>query len=298
MENSLDKLLVILDGYWEAFLAFLPRLALAIVVIIIGNMIARWLSRFFNRRLTRKAHDPLMGRFLGQTMKTLLLVGVIILALYTAGLGAIAGGIFALAGASTLILGFAFRDIGENFIAGIILAFNRPFSINDTIMVDSTFGRVKGLDFRYTHIKTFDGKDVYVPNGTVLTEEVVNYTQDGYFRFDFTVGIAYEDDIEAAKAVIRRVLDEKVEVMKDPDLSNFVVEDELAVSTVNLKVFFWVETTDWRQGALELRGTVIRSVKQALEQAGFSLPADIVELKVYGGVKDLPMRLRKDIGEA
>lgn len=294
MENSFDKLIAVLEGYWDAFLEFLPRLALAIIVIVVGSIIAGWISRFMNNRLTKRAHDPLMGRFLGQTMKTLLVIGVFILALYTAGLGAIAGGIFALAGASTLILGFAFRDIGENFIAGIILAFNRPFSINDTIMVNETFGRVKGLDFRYTHIKTFDGKDVYVPNGTVLTEEVINYTQDGFFRFEFVVGIAYEDDIEGAKNVIRQVLGEEITILKDEDHPNFVVEDELGVSTVNLKVFFWVETTDWRKGALELRGNVIRSVKQQLEQNGFSLPADIVELKVYNAAKDIPLRLRRE----
>ncbi|HET8830308.1 MAG TPA: mechanosensitive ion channel domain-containing protein, partial [Pelobium sp.] len=97
-----------------------------------------------------------------KAIQTIFVVFVIMLALYAGGLGAIAGGILAAAGASAVVLGFAFKDIGENFIAGFILAFSRPFNVNDTVMISDVFGKVKALELRYTKIKTFDGKDVYI----------------------------------------------------------------------------------------------------------------------------------------
>jgi small-conductance mechanosensitive channel len=216
------------------------------------------------------------------------------LALRAAGLSGVAGAIFGALGASAVILGFAFRDIGENFISGIILAFNRPFEVNDTIRVVGHFGKVKSLQFRYTHVKTFDGKDVYIPNSDVLTQPVQNYTADGFIRYDFIVGIAYEDDIEGAKQVIQHTLDNHHLVISDDDHVNFVAEEELAASTVNLRVYFWVNTKDFRAGALKVRGEVIRDVKNTIDANEYNLPADITEIRLYGSERDIPVRVEFD----
>lgn len=214
--------------------------------------------------------------------------------LQAAGLSGIAGGLLAAAGATTVVLGFAFKDIGENFLAGIILAFNRPFNIDDSIKVGEIFGKVKALDFRYTHIKSFDGRDIFVPNGILLQEPVENYTRDGFYRFDFVVGIDYDDDVDGATQEILNAIGKEAEVLSGDGHEPFVITDELAVSTVNLKVFFWVNTDDYRKGALETRGRVMRNVKQQLLSNGYSLPADIRELKFYGGD---PFPVRKPDGQ-
>ncbi len=216
------------------------------------------------------------------------------IALKAAGWGGIATGILTAAGASAVVLGFAFKDIGENFIAGIILAFNRPFDVNDTVEIGENFGKVKTLEFRYTKLKTFDGKDVYIPNSDVLTKPVTNYTEDGFYRWNFKIGIAYEDNIEGAKQTIMNSLRQEPNVIEDAEHENFVIEDELATSTVNLKVFFWVNTTDFRRMALITRGNVIRNVKEALEKDGYYLPADIQEIKLYGAEKGFPIRLERN----
>lgn len=162
-------------------------------------------------------------------------------------------------------------------------------------MVSGLFGKVKALNFRYTHIKTFDGRDIYIPNSDVLTKPVENYTGDGYFRNDFVVGIGYEDDIEAAKQVIYDILNSNTNIVhNDAAHENFVIEDELAASTVNLKVFFWVKTMDYRKSSRVLRGEIIKEVKEALESKGFNMPADIKEIKLYGNEEDFPLRVRKD----
>jgi small-conductance mechanosensitive channel len=279
-------------NFFDSFIEQLPGIGMGLLIIILGVLIGTWIGNFARKRISNRTNDPLMSRFLGKTIKIIALIIAIMLALKAAGLGGIATAILTAAGASAVVLGFAFKDIGENFIAGIILAFNRPFDVNDTVEIGSNFGKVKALEFRYTKLKTFDGKDVYIPNSDVLTTAVTNYTEDGFFRWSFVIGIAYEDNIEGAKKTVMEALRKEPDVIEDEEHENFVIEDELATSTVNLKVFFWVDTTDFRRMALITKGNVVRAVKEALEDNGYYMPADIQEIKIYGGNKDLELPVR------
>lgn len=293
-KSATETVVAAVENYYEEFLIVLPRIALAIFIVVAGILIAQVITNLFKRRFLNKAEDPLMARFLAQALKIILSLIAIMVALDVAGLSGIATGILTAAGGAAIILGFAFQDIGKNFLAGIILAFNRPFNINDTIMVDTHFGKVKALNFRYTHVKTTDGRDIYIPNSDVLTKPVENYTADGFYRVDFTVGIGYEDDIEAAKTIIQQILDSNKDIVHNDTHENFVIESELAASTVNLKVLFWVHTIDYRKASRVLRGQVIQQIKVALDTNGFNLPADVKEIKLYRNVEDIPLRLRKD----
>lgn len=295
MNSDTQNLIDILENYWQRFLELAPRLALAILVVVIGILLASWISRLVSRKLQARMHDPLMGRFIANLLKFALVIIVLMIGLEAAGLSGIAGGLLAAAGATTVVLGFAFKDIGENFLAGVILAFNRPFNVNDSIKVSDTFGRVKSLDFRYTHIKTFDGRDVFLPNSMLLQEPVENYTRDGFFRMDFVVGIDYDDDVEAATEVILNTIDKVKEIKTEPPHEPFVVTDELATSTVNLKAFFWIDTDDYQKGALEMRGKIMHMVKKQLLSEGYSLPSDIQEIKFYGG-ESFPIRSQNSNG--
>ena len=281
------------ENFYDEVVEQLPLIGMGLFIIILGVLLGTWIGNFATARIANRTKDPLMSKFLGKSIRLLLIIISIMIGLRAAGLGGIATGLLTAAGASAVVLGFAFKDIGENFIAGIILSFNRPFDINDTVEVGENFGKVKALEFRYTKLKTFDGKDVYIPNSDVLTDPVTNYTEDGFFRWDFLVGIAYENNISEAKRIIMDVLQSQPDVIEDKEHQNFVIEEELATSTVTLKVFFWVNTKDFRRIALIDKGNVIRSVKEALEQNGFYLPADIREIKLYGPEKDFPVRLHK-----
>lgn len=289
-----ERFLDAVTRYWVSFIQSLPGVIVGIVIIILGIFLAGRIAGFFMRRIHARTQDPLMSRFLGKGIRFLLIVLVIILALQAAGLGEVSSYVFAAAGASAVILGFAFKDVGQNFIAGIILSFNRPFDVNDTVEIGENFGKVKMLEFRYTKLKTFDGKDVYIPNADVITRPVVNYTEDGFYRWDFVIGIAYEENIEGAKKVVMDALATEPAVINDGIHENFVIEDELAASTVNLKVFFWVETKDFRRMALTTKGNVVRAVKEALEDHGFYMPAEIKEIKIYGKEREIPLSVRNN----
>lgn len=281
-------------NFYNSFIDQLPGIGIGVLIVALGFLLAKWIGQFARKRINAKTHDPLMSKFLGQAIKYVLVIFAIMIALRAAGMGGIATAILTAAGASAIVFGFAFKDIGENFIAGVILAFNRPFDVDDTVEIGTDFGKVKNLEFRYTKLKTFDGKDVYIPNSDVLRKPVTNYTEDGFFRWNFIIGIAYEDDIQGAKKTILETLRKEPKVIEDAEHENFVIEEELATSTVNLKVFFWVDTKDFRRMALITKGNVIRNVKEALEKEGYYLPADIQEIKLYGGEKGFPIRLEKD----
>ena len=283
-----------INTFYNNLIDQLPGIAIGVLIIILGGLIASWIGQFARKRISLRTQDPLMSKFLGKAIKYILIAISIMIALRAAGLGGIATGILTAAGASAVVLGFAFKDIGENFIAGIILTFNRPFDVNDTVEIGANFGKVKALEFRYTKLKTFDGKDVYIPNSDVLTKPVTNFTEDGFYRWNFIIGIAYEDNIEGAKETVLKALRSEPNVIEDEEHENFVIEDELATSTVNLKVYFWVDTKDFRRMALITKGNVVRNVKEALEDAGYYMPADIQEIKLYGSQKDFPVRLSKN----
>lgn len=159
----MNEILTRLEVYYHGFLKAVPRLGLAILIVVAGIFVAEWLTSLFQKQLRKKSKDQLMSNFLAKAIKLILIICVILLSLHAAGLSGIAGAIMATAGASAIVLGFAFKDIAENFLAGIILAFNRPFDVDDTIKIEDVFGRVKSMEFRYTKISTFDGRNVYIP---------------------------------------------------------------------------------------------------------------------------------------
>ncbi len=275
--------------YWNKFLLALPRIVMAIILLVIVFYIASYIARLLKKRLSGEEHDPLFVRFISKITKVAVIICGIILALQTLGLTGVAGGLLAGAGISAFIFGFAFKDIAENFLGGVILAFNRPFSLNDTIVIREFSGHIVALNFRTTHIKTFDEGDVFIPNSIVIKEPLTNLTRDGKIRLNFVVGIAYEDNVTNAIATIAEAMEGIADIKQD--MKPFTVIEELSVSTVNLKVYFWANTFDYRQGVLQIKSEVITKVKEALEAKGFSLPADIQEIKLYDKKEPLPINI-------
>lgn len=288
-KNFSESLIDALAVYWDGFLVALPRIAMALLLMVIAYYLASYSSGLIKRKFSGESHDPLFVNFLSKTAKVSLIVLGVILSMQTLGLSGIAGGLLAGAGLSAFIFGFAFKDIAENFLGGLILAFNRPFNLNDTIMIREFTGHVVALNFRTTHIKTFDERDVFIPNSIVIKEPLINFTRDGKIRIDFLVGIAYEDSITAAIETIRNIIEPIKDLKKGTQ--PFTVVEKLDSSTVNLRVYFWTDTFDYKKGVLEIKSEVITKVKEALVEKGFSLPADIQEFKMYDKQEPLPIKI-------
>lgn len=288
--NAIDQIQASIIDYWNSFLQHVPKLILGLIILVLAIIISRWLSSLFQNRLSKRLDDKLLSSFLTKILRMTLIILSVLLAFNVMGFTGIAAGLLAGAGVGALVIGFAFQDIGANFIAGVILAFNRPFSIGDTIEIAGVMGKVISLNLRTTHVKTFDGKDVFIPNNTIVKEELVNYTKDGFIRLSFIVGIDYEDSVESAVEVIEKATLEHSQVLQIEGRKPKVIIKDLGVSTVNLEVRFWVETFDYKDGTGAIRSRVIASALKHLTNSGVGLPADIVELKYYKG-EGFPIKL-------
>ncbi|MCW8897389.1 MAG: mechanosensitive ion channel family protein [Flavobacteriales bacterium] len=258
------------------------NLGLTFLFLIIGFILVNFLKSKLKTRLLKKSDNPITITFISQIISYSLKLIIILISLYSLGLNDITSGILASAGVITFIVGFAFKDIGENFLAGIILAFKSPFRVNDLIESGNIHGYVKDINIRETIIKTPDGKDVFLPNSIILKTPLFNYTIDGYLRYEFIVGLDYGDDISLG---IKTILDtvNKIDGVLKGDKKAAVVINELTTNTINIKVLFWIDTfqSTSRTFHHSIRSHVMNDVVIELTKKGFYLPANIVEIKNY-----------------
>jgi len=285
MENSLLRPLVSLR---DLFMDKLPEVFWGLIGLTLIILLGKLIQKLLARRLSRRMDDKLLADFSAKIVFAVFVVFGIMLFLQVLGLGKAVGGLLAGAGVTAIVLGFAFKDIGENFLAGIFLAFGRPFSIGDLIEVQAIKGVVKEMNFRNTHVRTYDGKDIYVPNALLFKEPLTNYTRDGLLRYDFTIGLDYEDDIANAINCILQTLHNLTEIEQNEGLKPFVAIDQFATSTVNLSIFYWVNVFNKRIDVTRTKNETMTAVIKELTLQGFTLPADILELKTY---REYPVKI-------
>ena len=264
----------VLTAYWEQFLFVLPKLVLALVLLAVGLVVANRLSRLLGHRLHRRSADPLLADFLTRISQWVLGLIALLVALNVLGFSGIVGSMVGAAGVSAFIVGFAFKDIAENFLAGVILAFNRPFHIDDTVQIKDLVGHVVALNLRTTLMRTFDGKHIFLPNSMVLKEPLINFTRDGDLRMDFllTVEVGPDATPDVATSIILnylRTVPEVQEGLRTP----YVNLEKASATTADLRVYFWGDAEDYRRGVLQLKSRLMQQVKQELLGAGLNVPA-------------------------
>lgn len=183
-----------------------------------------------------------------------------------------------------LVIGFAFRDIAENFLASILISMQNPFARGDLVEVAGFRGYVQSVNTRSTLLMTMDGNHVQIPNATVYKETITNFTANPNARFDFSVGIGYDDSIAHAQSVALGVLQDHPAVVDDPE--PLILVEALGAATVKLCVYFWVDLAKY--SGLKVRSAVIRLTKRTFEEAGISMPDEAREVVFPTGV---PVRM-------
>jgi small conductance mechanosensitive channel len=172
-------------------------------------------------------------------------------------------------GIGGVAIGFAFKDIFQNFLAGILILLTEPFRIGDQIIIDKYEGTVEMIQARATFIRTYDGRRVVIPNADLFNQSVTVNTAFDKRRDQYDIGIGYGDDIESARALILETLNAIDIVMDDPEPQVLVVD--LAGSTVNLRARWWV-TPPMRADVLASRNAVLSALKAKLTERGIDLP--------------------------
>ncbi len=258
--------------FFSEIIAFLPRLLLATLVIAgffyLGKYLGKLVTSILSRTNNRDTHDTFfstlficIGVFIG------LVISLNILGLEKAATSLLAGG-----GVTAIVIGFAFREIGENLLAGIFLAFSRPFKTGDAIKTEDITGTVQSIELRYTHLRSGDGRDIYVPSSQLFSKPVSNFTRDGLRRFEFVVGIDYSNDSKQACALLRDTVKNIDGVLENPESGAYM--QSLAPQYVELIVFFWVDTFNKNKKVAEIRTDVMDACRVSLLQGNYTVSAD------------------------
>ncbi|MDQ3494234.1 MAG: mechanosensitive ion channel family protein [Pseudomonadota bacterium] len=261
------------EGY--GLLAALPLLLAAVIVIWLAWRIGRWLSR--RPALDRVSwRNPFVQDLARTTVRwVLLLVGVLV-ALEIMNATALVGAVLGTAGILGVAIGFAFKDILENYIAGILMSLRQPFAPRDHVVIDGNEGFIVALNSRATILMTLDGNHLRLPNALVFRSVTLNYTRNPSRRFQFEVGIGVEEDLVHAQAIGIEELERINGVIPSPP--PLAIISALGDSNVQLRFSAWVDQRTHE--FLLVKSEAIRRVKLALEAEGMDMPEPIYRVQL------------------
>jgi small conductance mechanosensitive channel len=274
----------VLTDLARGFVRLLPLIVVAVVVIAISWIFARLTVYVLRRRLLARSRSQLLREVTAWAGGMLVMLAGLYLVLRIAGLTQLALTVVGGTGLIGLVLGIAFRDITENFLASLFLSLQQPFREGDLVEVASVTGYVQRLTSRTTVLMTLDGNQLQIPNSTIFKSTIRNFTSNPNRRDDFIVGIGYKDSIPFAQEVALKVLADHPAVLNEPE--PLVLVEDLGPSTVNLRVYFWLD--GGRHSWLKVKSSVIRLVKRAFQDSGISLPDEAREVTFPHGV---PVRM-------
>ncbi len=262
-DQAVSTLTNMANGFFEA----LPKLGIALVIFVVFWLIGKGIRSVIHR-VTPGPKDSNIGIVLGRLAYTgVLLIGVFI-AIAVIFPAVTAGTLISGLGIGGIAIGFAFQDIFQNLLAGILLLLREPFRSGDEITSGEYTGTVESIETRATFIRTYDGKRVIIPNSKIYTEPVTVITAYDMVRSEYDVGIGYGDDIERAKGIIMETMNGIEGVLEDP--APDVLTWTLGESSVNLRVRWWTDAR--RSNVVKLRDEVLRKLNDTLAGAGVDLP--------------------------
>ncbi len=252
----------------RGFFEQLPLIGVGIVVFIIFLAIA-YIVRKVIRTTAGKAHlDDMLGSLLARIGYIIVIIFGLFVASTVIFPGVNAGDLIAGLGIGSVALGFAFKDVMQNLLAGFLILLYRPFKIGDQIKVDNFEGTVEEINVRATKIKTYDGERVVIPNSDLYMKSVLVRTAFASRRTKITVGIGYNESHEKAREILLNVMRNTEGVLNDPAPDVDVVE--LADSSVNLKLLYW--TDPFQSSTRKTSDRVVSATKTALDRAGIEIP--------------------------
>ncbi|GAA5008124.1 mechanosensitive ion channel family protein [Pseudoluteimonas lycopersici] len=252
--------------------ASLPLLLVAILIVLFsmwfGSLVARRM-----RVLTRIARsNPYMDGLLRGIVRGLIILAGVLVALDLLGATSLVGAVLGSAGVVGLVLGFAFKDIAENYVAGVLLSLRRPFAPGDHVRIDSHEGKVVSLTSRATVLMTMDGNHLQLPNSLVFKSVLLNFSRNPRRRFEFETNVgtqaSWHDAMDAGLAALVSVDG----VLADP-APNVLIKG-LADSGATLQFLAWIDQT--RNDLGKVRSEAMRRVRKTLREAGI-LPPDPVQ---------------------
>ena len=240
------------------------NIALAIVVFIVGRLVAKGLIKVLERVLRNAKVDSMLIEFIGSIASAGLLLFVIIASLDMLGVNTTS--LIAMLGAAGLAVGLALQGSLQNFASGVLLIIFRPFQVGNFIEAGGIAGTVEKITIFNTIMLTSDNQEIIIPNGAIYGGTITNFSARDTRRIDMVFGIGYGDDIKKAKDILMNALESDERILKDP--APVVALTELADSSVNFIVRPWVNRADYG----DVKYALNEHIKLAFDENGISIP--------------------------
>lgn len=248
--------------------AFSVRLFVAGLILVgtlwAADRIAKLVERSVDRVNRHHPADKTLANFISALARYLVIAIGLIAVLQQ--LGVQATSVLAVLGAASLAIGLALQGTLGNVAAGVMILLLRPYRVGDRVELNDQSGKVTHLDLFNTQVTDYDGNIVYLPNGKVFGDTIVNLSQSGRRRIEITVGVDYDDDLDAALQVLLDAAAADSRVLADP--KPWAKVTSLGDSGVNVSLRCWSTPDDWNNTQFDL----LKQIKHAIEQAGLSFP--------------------------
>jgi small conductance mechanosensitive channel len=271
-----------MEGWMTGFVAILPNLVVATLVMLGFILLSRAVNNIASRLLHRTSESPAVTRLILSILKSIIILFGAFTSLGILNLDKTVASLLTGAGVIGLAIGFAFQEIAANFFAGILIAFKKPYKEGDIVKVSEHMGKVRAITLRTTNIMTFSGDEVLVPNKDMFTKAVVNFTSTPERRVELNVGVSYAEDLERVAAVAEKALQNIPGKLEHLPVE--IVYTSFGDSSINFQARFWVNYSSNSVYVHALHHAIL-ALKKAFDQNGISIPFPIrtLDFGIKGG---------------
>ena len=268
-----DKVNQLLEMGKELVIQYGIKVLVAIVIFIIGKMIANWLKKLVIRVMSKADVDQIIIGFTSSIAYIGMMAFVVVAALGQLGIQTTS--FIAILGAAGLAIGLALQGSLANFAAGFLLIIFRPIKVGDVIEAAGVTGKVNAIHIFTTTLTTPDNKTIIVPNAKLGSDNIINYSTQATRRVDLTVGVSYDAELKEVRAILEDIVSKDARILADPE--HQIAVAELADNSVNFVVRVWVESADYWGVFFD----TTEAVKLRLDQAGIGIPYPQRDVHLY-----------------
>ena len=269
MEQQTDYLKLAHD--W--FLANGPNLLSAIIIIVLGRWLIKWITLLIRKAFTKSGMDETLVRFLDKLLYYTLLIAVILAAADQVGIKTTS--FLAILGAAGLAVGLALKDSLSNFASGVMLILFQPFRVGDAVTAGGVSGSVERIDIFNTVINAWDNQKIIVPNSKITADTITNINANPTRRIDLVIGIGYDDDVEKAKSLLQELVHSDSRILPDPPPK--IALAEFADSSINIVVRPWVNTSEY----WDVRFDLMDRIKPVFDEHNITIPYPQRDVHMY-----------------
>ena len=270
----MEKFQEVIDRLYGLAIRYGLKFILAIVVLIVGLIVIKWISKALVRFMRKGNVNESLIPFLKSMTNILLKVMLVISVMGMVGIQMTS--FIAVLGAAGLAVGLALQGTLQNFAGGVMILLFKPYEVGNFIEAQGFMGTVKEIQIFTTHLLTPDNRKVIIPNSPLATGSITNFSAMPTRRIDFSFGIGYSDDIDKAKAILLKMAEKDERVLKEDNPPSVMVE-ALADSSVNLKLRIWLKAEDYWDVTFDFT----EGAKKQFDAAGISIPFPQRDVHLY-----------------